>query len=79
VGAYQASALCLRAHEVHKGQMEGRGDDEYEEELPSNVVESDGAGNEQDDIREVQAAHADCHALTPDMCREDFGPGCSGL
>lgn len=77
MGAYQASTLGFRAHEVHKDYVEGRGDDEHEEELPSNVVESDRTGNEQDDVREVQAAHADSHALTPDVGGEDFGPGCN--
>ncbi len=58
--------------------MESRGDDEHEEELPSDLIESNRAGDKQDDVCEVQTTHANCHALTADMRRVDLRPAIQG-
>ncbi len=70
---YQTAALRLREHEVHDQQMEERRDDQHEEKLPCDLVERNGAGDQENDIREVQATHSNSHTLTANVCRENLG------
>jgi hypothetical protein len=47
--------------------MEERRHDEHKEELPGNVVQGDGAGDEDDDVGEIETHHAEGGALAADM------------
>jgi hypothetical protein len=59
--------------------VEGGWDDQHEEKSPADVVEGDGAGDQEDNVCEVETTHADSHALAADVSREDLGPGFYGV
>ena len=63
----------LWAHEVDEDDMQERRADHHEEELPLDLGEGDRAGDEDDDIGQVQTHHAEAGALGTDMCWEDLG------
>jgi hypothetical protein len=72
IDVLQTPSLGLRAHEVHKHNMQCGRDDEDKEELPGYLIEGDWARNKEDDVGEVEAHHAETGALGADMGGEDF-------
>ena len=76
---YQASSLCLRAHEIDKNDVKRSWNDQHQEELPADLVERNRAGNEENNVGQIQTGHADSHALATNVGRKDFGAGGVGI
>jgi hypothetical protein len=72
IDVFQRPLFGFREEEVDVQEMQSSRDDEDQEELPTDLVQCDGASDQKDDGSEVKPHHTNSHALTSDMCWEDF-------
>ena len=75
VDVLETASLRLWAHEEDEEPVQNRWTDQHEEELPLDLVQSDRACDEDDDVSEVEAHHAEACALAADVGWEDLGAG----
>lgn len=72
VDILQTSLSRLREQEENQEPIQTGRDDQHQQELPPNVGEGDGTGNEDDNLRDVPRTHPYGRALTADVRGKDL-------
>ena len=73
IDVFETAAFGFGTHEVNEDDVEEGRHDEDEEELPLDLVQADGTGDQDDDVGEVETHHAEGRTLTADVSWEDLG------
>ena len=75
INVLEAATFGLRAHEVDEENVEEGWYYEDEEELPLDLVQADRAGNQDNDVGEIETHHTEGSTLTANVSWEYLGAG----